>query len=98
MAPVHFAVRDARLADAVRVEALLASKSSPRKGGVSMTKNLQPVRAILHALIRAYELEPGQKEATDKAIAKLMRGLEAGDITRVRAALGDLARVFIKTQ
>ena len=62
-----------------------------------MKKNLQPLRAFLHAL-RADELEPGQREAAEKAIGKLMRGLEAEDLKRVRAALGDLARVFIKTR
>ena len=44
-----------------------------------MKKNLQPLRAFLHAL-RADELEPGQREAAEKAVRKLIRGLEAEDL------------------
>jgi hypothetical protein len=61
----------------------------------SSKESLESLIQILQRLSDQGVLEPGQKEATVRAIRRL-RQCSIGDLKEVRKAVGELAREFVR--
>jgi hypothetical protein len=62
----------------------------------SSKESLESLIQILQRLSDQGVLEPGQKEATVRAIRRLRHGCSIGDLKEVRKAVGELAREFVR--
>jgi hypothetical protein len=58
--------------------------------------NLRLLRFYLKQLSSSGALEPGQKEAVERAIKKIQRGSRKRDIRLIEEGVGCLCRVFLK--
>ena len=60
-------------------------------------RDLRQISAFLNAVICPEALEQGQREALDRALRKIKRGLKTRNLKLVERGVSDAARLFLRT-